>query len=137
MVMWRMGVIFRDSRRERREAWRRRRSKGQQEEIRGSGQETGSIAIGTVRTMTKFGPAPSPAFFFSPGLGFLFLPEPDPATGRQKNAYRSCNVTTTGSEVHMTDTGSATRWSKAARKRLPRTRGSTWRAALDAAVEFR
>ena len=38
------------------------------------------------RTMIKLGPAPSPAFFFSPGLCFLFLGEPDPAAGRHRKA---------------------------------------------------
>lgn len=38
------------------------------------------------RTMIKLGPAPSPAFFFSPGLGFLFFGEPEPAAGRHRNA---------------------------------------------------
>jgi hypothetical protein len=39
-----------------------------------------------LRTMTKLGPDPSPAFFFSPGLGLLFLAEADPAGGRHRKA---------------------------------------------------
>lgn len=38
------------------------------------------------RTMIKLGPAPSPPFFFSPGLCFLFLGEPEPAAGRHRKA---------------------------------------------------
>lgn len=86
------------------------------------------------RTITKLGPDESAAFFFSPGRGFLCLPAPDPAIGRQRNACRACRSRTTGSEFRIRGTGSATRAGKAARKRAPKTTGNTWRAACEAVV---
>lgn len=92
--------------------------------------------------MIRVGPEASPAFFFSPGRGFLVLltpepePEPDPAMGRQTEAYSTCKRAMTGRAAHMVGTGSATRCGKLARNRPAMATGITWRAVCDAVVAW-
>lgn len=89
------------------------------------------------RTMTKFGPEESAAFFFSPGRCFLPFAPPEPAIGKQMKACKICRARTTGKELRIIGTGSATRDGKAARKRPAVATGNTWRAACETGVACR